>query len=586
MHFRVSFLLLAGIVSAQTEREKLHKIFDETFSADRDEMASRRDLANGRIELTGKWRDMSTEGIERFRAGRRDRMRRLQALDVSSLDATDRFNYRLLSSNLKSRIRLDEFPADLLWISQYGNASVIGRISNTLMNAPTTSLRDYENLLAQIRSVAQLLEQVTARLEDGRARGVTVPRATVRDLPRQLELLSSGDPLDHPFLEPFRNLPASISEMEQERLKREAAALTDSSLMPAIRKLREYLINTYIPQTRETIGRSDLPEGPAWYRAEADSFTTTQMTPQQIHKIGLSEVKRIRAAMDSAIAASGYKGTFEEFQRFLRTDPRFYFTDGEEYLRACRELCKRIDAELPKLFKRLPRAPYGVRAIPDFAAPNTTTAYYTPPPRDGTQPGWYNVNLYKLEERPKFEMEALTLHESVPGHHLQLALQNEIENRPRFRELLNVTAFTEGWGLYAESLGEALGLYRDPYSKFGALSYDMWRACRLVVDTGMHAMGWPRQRAIDFMKANTALTEQNIVAEVDRYISWPGQALGYKIGELKIKELRRRAERELGDKFDLREFHDAVLKNGAIPLDILEEEIDAWIKSERAKSQK
>jgi uncharacterized protein (DUF885 family) len=299
-------------------------------------------------------------------------------------------------------------------------------------------------------------------------------------------------------------------------------------------------------------------------------FTTTDWTPKQIHEIGQSEVKRIRAEMEAVMRKTGFGGSFSAFLEFLRTDKQFYYTRAEDLLTGYRDISKRIDPELPRLFERLPRMTYGVRAVPDHVAPSETTARYFPGDLAGTRPGYFVANTYKLETRPKYEMEALTLHEAVPGHHLQIALALELTDVPEFRKLLPVTAFSEGWGLYAESLGEELGFYKDPYSKFGQLSYEMWRACRLVVDTGMHAFGWSRQQAIDFMKANTSSTEQNIVVEVDRYIANPGQALAYKIGELKIKELRKRAEQALGSKFDVRAFHDAVLANGAVPLDVLE----------------
>ncbi len=373
----------------------------------------------------------------------------------------------------------------------------------------------------------------------------------------------------------------AIPGEERTRLTREAAAALDGGVNPAFRKLGRYLAETYIPRARSTIARTALPDGATWYAADVREHTTTALTPQQIHEIGLAEVRRIRAAMDQTIRATGFQGDLPAFQAFLRSDPRFYFTDAQQLLVAYRDLCKRIDPELSRLFGKLPRAQYGVRPFPDFSAPSQTSAEYTEGALGGKRPGYFVVNTYKLESRPKYEMEALALHEAVPGHHLQVALAQELDGVPDFRRNLDVNAFIEGWGLYAESLGEELGFFRDPYQKFGQLSFEMWRACRLVVDTGMHAMGWPRERAIEFMKANTALSEQNIVAEVDRYIAWPGQALSYKIGELKIKELRRLAEKELGARFDVREFHDAVLADGALPLDILESQIRVWIARQR-----
>jgi len=324
-----------------------------------------------------------------------------------------------------------------------------------------------------------------------------------------------------------------------------------------------------------------LPNGKAWYAFRARTSTTTDMTPQQIHELGLAEVKRIRAEMDQVIKGTGFKGTFEEFCHFLRTDPKFYYSDADSLLRGYRDICKRADPELAHLFGKLPRLPYGVKEVPAFAEKSQTTAYYQPGSPSAGRPGWYFANTYALETRPKWEMEALSLHESVPGHHLQIAIAQELENAPEFRKHGGYTAFVEGWGLYSESLGTEMGFYKDPYMKFGQLTYEIWRAIRLVVDTGMHSMGWSRQQAIDYFIANSSKNEHDITVEIDRYIVWPGQALAYKIGELKLKELRAYAARELGEKFDVREFHDQVLGSGALPMDVLEKRIKDWVASKK-----
>jgi uncharacterized protein (DUF885 family) len=359
--------------------------------------------------------------------------------------------------------------------------------------------------------------------------------------------------------------------------------LVRDSVLPAWRLLHRFLIDRYVPSARETIGLSAVADGEAWYAFAVRQYTTTTMTPSEIHALGLREVARIRAAMDSIITQTGFTGSFADFIQFLRTDPRFFFSDTGSLLREYRDIAKRIDPGLIRLFGRLPRTPYGVIAVPAYSERNVTTAYYMPGSPEAGRPGYFYANTYDLKARPKWEMEALTVHEAVPGHHLQIALAQELENVPSFRKHLGFTAFVEGWGLYSESLGHDLGLYTDPYSRFGALTYDMWRAVRLVLDTGLHSMGWSRQQAIDYFAANSSKPLHDITVEVDRYISWPGQALAYKIGQLKIRELRDHAQRELGDAFDVREFHDEVLGAGAIPLNILDARIRAWVTREKQR---
>jgi uncharacterized protein (DUF885 family) len=391
------------------------------------------------------------------------------------------------------------------------------------------------------------------------------------------------DPQKSTFLKAFAEFPSGIPEPEQARLKKEAATALKEKVVPAYGKLHEFLIAKYIPGARESIAMGDLPDGKAWYAYNVRTRTTTSLTPQQIHELGLSEVKRIRAEMDKVIQQSGFKGDFNAFLKFLRTDPQFYYTSADELVRGYRDICKRADPELARLFGKLPRLPYGIIVVPSYAEKSQTTAYYEPGAPEIGRPGYYFVNTYALNTRPKWEMEALSLHEAVPGHHLQIALAQEMEGAPEFRKHGGYTAFVEGWGLYAESLGTEMGFYKDPYMKFGQLTYEMWRAVRLVVDTGMHSLGWSRQQAIDFFLANASKNEHDITVEVDRYIVWPGQALAYKIGELKIKELRSHASKELGEKFNIREFHDQVLDNGALPLDILEKRIKDWVAKTRGR---
>lgn len=523
----------------------------------------------GRSPYDDRWPDDSLEAIARRKKSRLEHIRRLERLDAATLSRPARLDYELALYWLRLEAAEDRYPGELLAIDPVAR-SAVRTIPATIRSMPAASIKDYENIVARLRAAPRWIDQQIALLEEGLRRGVTQPAIVLRDLPSQVDGLLAAEPGAHPLLEKFREFPASIPPAERKRLLSEAAAALDGGLLPALRKLKQFLTTRYLPGARQTIAHGSLPEGEQWYAVLVRSFTTTQLSPEQIHQIGLDEVRRIRGEMQAVLTQAQFSGDLAAFQTFLRTDPRFYFSSASELLMAYRDLCKRIDPELPRLFGKLPRTPYGVREVESHIAPSETSARYQPGSVDGSRPGYFLVNTYALPMRPKYEMEALAMHESVPGHHLQIALANELENVPPIRKTFSFTAFIEGWGLYAESLGEELGFYRDPYSKFGRLSFDMWRACRLVVDTGMHLKGWSRQQAIDYMKQNTALAEHNIIAEVDRYIAWPGQALAYKIGELKFKELRRQAERQLGDRFDVRRFHDALLANGPVPMEMLD----------------
>ncbi len=384
------------------------------------------------------------------------------------------------------------------------------------------------------------------------------------------------------FYEPFTHFPASISAADQKRLAEEGARAVREAVVPAYADLLEFWTTEYVPGARASLGASELPNGREYYQYLVRHFTTLDTTPQKVHQIGLDEVKRIRSEMDAVIRSTGFEGTFDEFVQFLRTDPRFYAKTPQQLLEHAAWIAKQMDGKLPSLFKTLPRLPYTVEPVPDYIAPKYTAGRYVPPPQNSTQPGIYWVNTYDLPSRPLYALEALTFHEAVPGHHLQGALAMELNDLPPFRQFSYLSAFGEGWGLYCEWLGLEAGFYQDPYSNFGRLTYEMWRACRLVVDTGVHSMGWSRQQAIDFLGSNTALSKHEISTEIDRYISWPGQALAYKMGELEIKRLRAKAEKELGPKFNVRTFHDAVLLNGSVPLPVLADQIDRYIAETKA----
>jgi len=418
-------------------------------------------------------------------------------------------------------------------------------------------------------------------LQSGIERKIVHSRIVMTRVPGQIRRQIVEDPTKSLYYKPFLKFPDSIPAAKQQELQTAARAAIQNGIVPFYRGFLRFFEDDYLPACYEQIGAWQLPQGQQLYALRARQFTTTNLTPDEIHNIGLAEVARIRKEMELVVKQSGFRGTFAEFLQELRTNPKHYYQSGDELLAGYQALCKRVDPQLTRLFRKLPRIPYGVEMIPQHMAPDTTTAYYRPPSADGTRAGAYFVNLYKPETRPKYEMEALTLHESVPGHHLQIALATELTELPPFRRHSGFTAFVEGWALYAESLGPELGCYQDSYSKFGQLTYEMWRAVRLVVDTGMHSKHWTRDRAIAFFRDNTAKNELDIVNEIDRYIAWPGQALAYKIGELKIKELRKAAEQKLGASFDVREFHDVILRDGAVPLDVLEEQVRAWLRQKK-----
>ncbi|HEU4722995.1 MAG TPA: DUF885 domain-containing protein [Gemmatimonadaceae bacterium] len=525
-----------------------------------------------------RWTDNSFAVLARRRREMPDRLLVLKAIDRRRLNASDRLSYDIFKRSTEESIDGRRFPSELLAVSQRSGPQFLASV---LSKMPSSSAADYDRILARLAALPTVIEQTRALLDSGLAVGVTSPRVTLRDVPAQLERLVPEDAMKSALLEPFTRLPSAMSASDRARLVADASRVYAERVRPAYLRLASYLTATYIPRSRESIAWSSLPDGRAWYAHEVKLETTTSRTPAEIHALGLAEVKRIRAQMDSAIRASGHAGDFESFVTMLRTDERFFMKDSASLVRGYRDIAKRIDPELARLFGKLPRLTYGVTTVPSYAAPSQTTAYYMSGSPDAHRPGMFFVNTYKLDSRPTWEMEALTAHEAVPGHHLQIALSQELQELPGFRRYSGYTAFTEGWALYAESLGPELGLYRDPYSKFGQLTYEMWRAIRLVLDTGIHEFGWTREQAIEYFTANSAKTEQDIRSEVDRYIVMPAQALAYKSGELAIRAIRQRAERELGAGFDIRAFHDELLSEGALPLDVLESRMGEWVRKGR-----
>ena len=531
----------------------------------------------GDRRFNDQWSDDSIAAIERRQDETREFLRRVYAIDRSALSEDDQLNYELFRRSLQDQV--DQFGFNGHLIPFYQRGGVQNLDSNT-SGLRFVSVKDYEDWIARLSKIDVVIEQTIDLAEAGRKAGLMSPQILMQRIPNQIAVQLVDDAEASPFYKVFAEMPDTISADDQERLRAQARVAIEDTVLPAYRELNEYFVGTYLPNSRDSIGLSELPNGKEWYELRARQFTTTQMTPDEIHRVGLNEVARIRAEMQEIIDSLDFGGSFNDFLVFLRTDPQFYFDNPDDLYQAYLATSKRIDPELVNLFGMLPRMPYGVKPIPDSIAPDTTTAYYSRPAADGSRAGTYWVNLYKPEVRPKYEIEVLSVHEAMPGHHLQLALQQELGGMPNFRRFMGFTAFVEGWGLYSESLGPDLGLYKDPYSQFGALTYEMWRAVRLVVDTGMHYKGWTRQQSIDFFKDNAAKTELDIVNEIDRYIGWPGQALAYKIGQLKIKQIRQRAEVALGDDFDVRAFHDELLGAGALPLDILEQRMDAWLESQ------
>ncbi len=498
----------------------------------------------------------------------------LSQIDPNNLSEEDQLNYRLLKSDYEISLEGREYPGYYMRLNQRGGVQDYYLYGNRLN---FTDLQSYKNWFERVKGYTQNVRNSLEINKEGLELGYTQPKLVTRGVSAQIGAMLDKDLEDHPYFKIFKNVGDVASSEDALALQNEVKEYIQNVLNPTYQELYDFLVNEYLLESRDTIGISDVPNGKEWYEYLARYHTTTNLTPDEIHEIGLREVAKIRAEMEGIIEQVGWEGDFNSFLQYLRTDPRFYYETGEELLQAYRAMSKEIDAYMPTLFNKLPRAPYGVIPIPMESAPFTTTAYYNAPSKG--RPGYYYANLYMPEVRPKYEIPVLSVHEAVPGHHHQISLAQEMENVPNFRKYLSITAFVEGWGLYSEQLGESMGIYDDPYDKFGQLTYDMWRAVRLVVDTGMHYKNWSREDAVNLFLENTAKTEQDINNEVDRYIAWPGQALAYKIGQLKIMELRDKSKEALGDDFDIKDFHDHILSFGSIPLNILEEKVDEFIEA-------
>jgi len=569
----------AHTLAAQTKSSssQLHDLFASAWDYDMQQDPERASELGDRRWNTA-WEDMSPEAYARRNQHNQEVLAQLAKIDRSRLNKTDQLNYELFQKRYQDRLAQYEFH----WYLMSFNQREGPQTSDTLGDALRfDTLKDYEDWLARMHAVPQYLDRFTALLREGIRERMVHPKVIMERIPGQIDKQIVSDPTQSGFYKPFLHFPGAISPADQQRLQQEAKQAVEQQIVPAYAKLKQVFVSEYLPACYDQVGAWQLPHGDELYAQMIRHYTTTTMTPEEVHQTGLREVARINREMDQVMQQTGFKGSRDEFFKFLRTDPQFFYKTPEDLFEAYKALAKTIDPNLVKVFRTLPREPYGVEAIPAAVAPDTTAAYYRPGAADGSRAGTYFVNLYKPDARPKWEMTALSLHESVPGHHLQIARAHELGEMPKFRRYGEYTAFVEGWGLYAESLGEDMGLYSDPYSKFGQLSYEMWRAVRLVVDTGMHVKHWTRDQAIRYFMENCPKHELDVTNEIDRYIAWPGQALAYKIGELKIKELRAHARQQLGEKFDLKEFHDVVLGSGPLPLDILGQNVNQWIRSKQ-----
>ncbi|WGL15219.1 DUF885 domain-containing protein [Microbulbifer bruguierae] len=570
--------LVAPAAQAATAAEQLQSIIDDhwQYSLREDPITASR---MGEKGYSDRLPGVSEKDRARRLQAEKAFVARLKKIDSKQLEEAERVNKDLLTWVLTNSIEGNELYLDRIPVNTFYSFWSAALDASSGLNMPKVS--DYEDYIKRIKDFGRYFDENLANMRVGIKDGFVLPKIVVEGIAPTVRAQVYDDPTKSSLYEPFQNLPENFSSTDKRRLQKAGAAAIKEHAIPAFERVATFLEGDYLSAASESLAAEDLPGGKDYYRHTIRTYVTQYMAPEDIHKIGLAEVKRIREEMNQLIGESGFDGSFEEFTEFLRTDPQFYAKTPRELLKEASYIAKRIDYRLPEFFGKLPRLPYGVVPVPDEIAPNYTTASYNPAAIGGTRGGAYWLNTYALDQRPLYELVALTLHEAVPGHHLQGALSLELENVPKFRRNLYLSAYGEGWGLYSERLGTEMGVYETPHQDFGRLSYEMWRACRLVIDTGIHSQGWTRQQALDFLADNTSLSQANVRAEVDRYISWPGQALSYKMGEIKIRELRSMAEKQLGNNFDLRKFHDALLANGALPLSMLELQIHRFIRNQK-----
>ena len=581
MFYFLSFFLFFQLAQPQTDTDKLLALFNDhrEYSLQTSPFFA---TGQGDHRFNDRLPETSLEALEvRYHETIRF-LSRMDYISRDELSEDNRLHYDIFRIQLENSIRAYELNDHLLplngWWDYHATFADLGN------RVPLNNRTDYEHYLTRLQAFPDYNSGYIERMQKGIDLGFVRPNAVFDDYLASVAAHLADDVTESRLFGPFENFPASLDNEDREELRERAKAILENIVIPEFERLHNFLRDEYIPVATETIGITEVPGGEEYYNYLVEMYTTMEITPAEIHQTGLNEVARIRAEMMEIVEESGFGDDFDGFVEFLRTDPQFYAETPEELMKETAYVLKMMDGKLPLLFKTLPRLPYGIMEVPDYLAPRTATAYYSRGAADGTRAGFYAVNTYDLPSRPLYEVVALSLHEAVPGHHLQIALQQELEDLPQFRTVAGFTAYTEGWALYSELLGVEVGIYDDPLvnpqSNFGRLSYEMWRALRLVVDTGMHAKGWSRDEAIDYMAANSALSLHNIRSEVNRYIFWPGQALAYKMGEIKIRELRSQAEEALGEDFDLREFHDVVLLSGAVPLSVLEDNVMNWINKQ------
>lgn len=577
---KLYYLLLLSLFSyicSATESTKLQPLLDEIWQY---ELSISPTLAtqHGIHDFDDKLANISPKALATQDTQYREFMKKLGQIEKAELSRAEQISLLIQQRRLQNYIDQYSFNAHyMLLTAESGFHSGLAFLPRS---SRFKSMMDYQNYLARLAQFPAYFKQQIYWMKKGLQTGFVQPKVVLQGFEDSVKAFIHDSHEDSVFYAPFKNFQgASVDAIQQQKLREQASLTIVNHVFSAYQKFYDFLITEYIPNSKDNIAAKSFPNGKDFYQNRSDFYTTTKMSVDDIHSLGLNEVKRIRGEMQSIVNQLEYDGNINQFIQYLRTDKKFYAQTAEELIKQASYIAKKMDAKLPQLFNYLPRTPYGVEPVPESIAPKYTTGRYISPTKDD-QPGYYWVNTYALDKRPLYALTALTLHEAVPGHHLQISLAREMHDLPEVRRYTYISAFGEGWGLYSEFLGKEVGMYTDPYDEFGRLSYEMWRACRLVVDTGMHLKGWSRQRAIDFMLENTALSEHNVTTEIDRYISWPAQALSYKIGELTIKKLRGQAEQSLGDNFDIRAFHHAVLEHGSVPLSILEENIQDFIKQQ------